>query len=295
VAELGTPPDTPGVQLCPGGIVAASEYTPEDLVNTVRVLSVWWFLLFEYLPEPFIDASADPLTASLINQQQSVLQTLAQRADLPAELLHLRLDGEHEFSLAASILRKRLDEDRITALRDCVDQSMQLLLAGADLARLRRGKPQPATGTVQGLFRSRGGVPKHAVETVEVGARGVMGDVQKTRQHHGRPWQALCVWSAEVVNRLHTEGHPIVPGSAGENISIGGLDWDVVLPGSKLTIGPVVVELSLYALPCAKNAQWFADRNFERIHHRTERGVSRIYGSVLHGGPIRVGDPVSLW
>jgi MOSC domain-containing protein YiiM len=274
-----------------GGLVPASHYTAEDLVNTVRVFSSWWFFLVENLK----DAANDELLAPLLSEQQAVLNRLATEADLPTELLQLSLDDEHEFSLAASVLRKRLDDDRVAALRRCVDASMQLLLAGGERVRALRPTASPTAGAVQGLFQSAGGVPKLAVDTVAIGPRGVIGDVQKTRQHHGRPWQALCLWSVEVIERLQHEGHPINPGNAGENVSIQGLDWRSVLPGTRLSIGPVVAEVSLYALPCAKNAQWFADRNFERVHHQAELGISRLYASVLQGGSVRIGDPVSVW
>jgi MOSC domain-containing protein YiiM len=72
------------------------------------------------------------------------------------------------------------------------------------------------------LSRSDGGVPKHSTDHVTVGFRGVDGDRQATRAHHGSPWQALCLWSREVIDALVAEGHPIAPGAAGENVTIAG-------------------------------------------------------------------------
>ena len=148
---------------------------------------------------------------------------------------------------------------------------------------------------MRGLFTSDGGVPKRPVAEVVVDARGLAGDRQAERRHHGRPWQALCLWSAEVVERLGAEGHPIVPGAAGENVSIGGIDWVAVRPGTRLALGAeVVAEVSVPALPCKKNAQWFQDRDFTRMHHEREPGVSRMYASVLRGGRLQAGDEVRL-
>src|SRR5690606_24577567 len=108
-------------------------------------------------------------------------------------------------------------------------------------------------------------------------------------------WQALCLWSGDVVDRLAAEGHPIAPGAAGENVSVRGLDWAAVRPGARLLLGSeVVVEVAPYATPCAKNARWFLDGDFGRMGHDREPGVSRVYASVLHGGRLRVGDPVVL-
>ena len=88
-----------------------------------------------------------------------------------------------------------------------------------------------AEGTVAGLFASDGGVPKRPIPVAEVGYRGVSGDRQAARKHHGRVWQALCLWSVEVIDGFAAAGHPIVPGSAGENVTIAGVDWSTLRPG----------------------------------------------------------------
>ncbi len=149
------------------------------------------------------------------------------------------------------------------------------------------------SGTVVQLNRSDGGVPKTSVDEVEVGWRGVVGDRQRTRVHHGRPWQALCLWSAELIEAFAAEGHPIGFGSAGENITVAGLDWADVRPGVRLRIGTVLCEVSAWALPCKHNARWFLDGDVRRMHH--ERGpVSRAYATVLEPGTVRTGDAVLL-
>lgn len=144
-------------------------------------------------------------------------------------------------------------------------------------------------GVVGGLFVSDGGVPKTPVDSVEIGYRGVIGDRQASRQHHGRPWQALCLWSAEEVADLAAAGHPIRPGSAGENISLRGVDWSLMRPGTQLRLGDVHITLTAYAIPCYKNAQWFSDGDYERMSH--ERGdASRLYARVDQPGRVSVGD-----
>ncbi|MCB0961935.1 MAG: MOSC domain-containing protein [Acidimicrobiales bacterium] len=150
-----------------------------------------------------------------------------------------------------------------------------------------------AEGAVAGLFLGDGGVPKRSVEQVEVSWSGVRGDRQDDRRNHGRPWQALCLWSGEVVDDLAGDGHPIHPGAAGENLSLRGLPWDRVVPGTHLALGDVRVEVSSYALPCKTNAGWFSDGSFDRIHHR-HGPVSRVYATVLSPGTITVGDVAVL-
>jgi MOSC domain-containing protein YiiM len=166
----------------------------------------------------------------------------------------------------------------------------------SDVARglhaLGHGAPR-SEGQVAGLFASNGGVPKLAIESANVGYRGVDGDRQHSREHHGRVWQALCVWSADVVYRLQAEGHPVAIGNAGENVSIAGIDWSSLRPGSRLAIGDsVLAEVSAYAIPCKKNAGWFLEGDFNRMSHEREPGVSRLYASVLHDGTIARGDAV---
>jgi MOSC domain-containing protein YiiM len=161
-----------------------------------------------------------------------------------------------------------------------------LSTAGRVLVALGAGAPR-MTGTVAGVFRSDGGVPKQPTDCAEVGPRGLAGDRQADRKNHGRPWQALCLWSAEVVETLQSEGHPIAPGCAGENVSIRGVNWAALRPGTRLQLGSAVAELSVPALPCAKNRAWFRDGDVHRMSPERHPGESRWYASVLTPGTVR--------
>jgi hypothetical protein len=153
--------------------------------------------------------------------------------------------------------------------------------------------PPTASGTIAALHLGDGGVPKRPVESVRIDLGGVVGDRQGTRNHHGAPFQALCLWSAEVIDVLVAEGHPIAPGAAGENVTVSGLSWPDVTPGVRLLIGDALCEVSSIAVPCRQNARWFIDRRFNRIHHR-HGPVSRMYATVLSPGVASVGDAVVL-
>ncbi len=142
---------------------------------------------------------------------------------------------------------------------------------------------------------SDGGVPKTSVDTAMIDERGVVGDRQEDTVHHGSPDQALCLYSLEVIERLKAEGHPIEPGFAGENLTISGLDWFSVQPGARLDIGQdIEVEITFYAAPCSKNAQWFVDGDFTRMLQSRHPGESRLYARVLRGGALTTGDEVRL-
>jgi MOSC domain-containing protein YiiM len=149
-------------------------------------------------------------------------------------------------------------------------------------------------GRVHQINTSQGGVPKLPVAEAVVDASGVIGDVQEDRVHHGHAEQALCLFSLEVIERFRAEGHRVEPGSTGENITISGLDWNLVVPGTRMTIGPVEIEVTGYTTPCAKNARWFIDGRYNRMHASKHPGESRVYASVLEGGRIVAGDPVRL-
>ncbi|MGZ3665265.1 MAG: MOSC domain-containing protein [Ktedonobacterales bacterium] len=142
---------------------------------------------------------------------------------------------------------------------------------------------------------SRGGVPKHPVEQAVVTTEGIVGDYQRDRRSHGGPTRALCLFTIEEIQRLQAEGHPIVPGSAGENITLEGIDLSTLTPGTRLTLGDEVkIELTSYTAPCDNIAASFADGDFTRISHKLHPGESRIYARVLHGGTLTAGQTVRI-
>lgn len=182
--------------------------------------------------------------------------------------------------------------DAAWVLRHAVhDATHHLSDAGRGLHLLGAGAPTQH-GTIVALNVSGGGVPKRPVESAEVRARGMVGDRQRSRQHHGKPLQALCLWSSDVIDALRAEGHPIRAGAAGENVTISGVDWGSIRPGVRILIGDVVAEVSAYATPCRKNARWFVDRDFNRMLHDRHPGWSRVYAWVREAGNLHSGDPV---
>jgi hypothetical protein len=171
------------------------------------------------------------------------------------------------------------------------DVSHHLRDVGRGLHALGHGAPRQHGSLVQ-VNASDGGVPKTALPSAMVDRRGIVGDRQAERRHHGRPFQALSLWSQDVIDALRAGGHPVVAGAAGENLTVAGIDWATIRPGVRIQIGEVHAEISAYATPCVKNAQWFADRDFRRIDHDLHPGLSRAYAWVLSGGTVAPGDPV---
>jgi MOSC domain-containing protein YiiM len=79
-------------------------------------------------------------------------------------------------------------------------------------------------GRVARLNVSDGGVPKLPVAEARLTPTGLVGDRQRFPLIHGGPDRALSLFSLEIIERLRAEGHPIEPGSTGENLTVAGLD-----------------------------------------------------------------------
>ncbi|HZM01158.1 MAG TPA: MOSC domain-containing protein, partial [Planctomycetota bacterium] len=113
---------------------------------------------------------------------------------------------------------------------------------------------------------SQGGVPKRPVPAAAVTRDGLEGDRQADRRYHGGPGRAVSVWSLELIEALRAEGHPVVPGGAGENLTVAGLDWGAVRPGARLRFaGGVELEVADFAAPCQTIRGSFTGGGFERI------------------------------
>ena len=141
---------------------------------------------------------------------------------------------------------------------------------------------------------SGGGVPKNSIEEALVGVQGIADDDHNDSEHHGGSNRALCLYSIERIRVLRAEGHPVQPGTMGENITLEGLDSAQLKPGDRLSLGQVEIEVSAYTTPCKTIRDSFIDGGFSRVLQDRHPGDSRLYARVLRGGRIRRGDPVKL-
>lgn len=150
-------------------------------------------------------------------------------------------------------------------------------------------------GRIFQLNCSQGGVPKLAVREAVLTQTGLLGDRQAKTKIHGGPERALCLYSLEHILRLQDEGHPIYPGSAGENVTIAGLDWASLAPGSRLALGDeALVEITSYTTPCKTIIASFIGGQFQRISQKTHPGQSRLYARVLRPGRLHVGQKIRV-
>mmetsp|Transcript_119978 Transcript_119978/g.344894 ORF Transcript_119978/g.344894 Transcript_119978/m.344894 type:complete len:267 (+) Transcript_119978:68-868(+) len=151
----------------------------------------------------------------------------------------------------------------------------------------------PAAGAADG-GKARPSFPKARMPAAMVTARGLEGDrqgeaVDAAFGGHGGPLKAVCLYSADVVRALQAEGHPIGEGTAGENISLSGIDWERVVPGVRIEIGEVLLEVTKFCMPCFKQRANFKDGNYLAISQLRCPGRSRVYAAVLREGLVEEG------
>ena len=149
-------------------------------------------------------------------------------------------------------------------------------------------------GVVHSINVSNGGVPKLPRGSCYVSVNGLRGDRQRDLRYHGGADRAVCLYSLDLIAALQAEGHAIEAGSIGENLTLEGTDWSQMIPGARVEVGSVVLELTDYAAPCSNIARSFERRQYVRVNQKVHAGWSRLYARVLAEGTVQVGDRVSL-
>lgn len=268
--------------------VDASRYTVEDAAGTVRSAVPRWRWILEGVDEVphgtivALDALADVLRAA--GGSGDTIDELVDPVNRRLSALSREVGPSTPFIGAVQ------PHDPLASAVEGVDG---LLSAAARTVVVERVGSQ--RGTIDRVNASRGGVPKAAVTGAEVTMSGLAGDRQRVRRHHGRPSQALSLWSTEVIDALAAEGHPVGAGGAGENLTVSGLDWSALRPGVRLLLGgSAVAELTGWADPCSNIAGSFTGGRFQRIDHERHPGWSRAYAAVVAGGTVRPGDEVRV-
>ena len=147
---------------------------------------------------------------------------------------------------------------------------------------------------VTGLHISSGGVPKVPVNTLSVTLDGCQGDDQDDKKHHGGKNKAICLFQQEILESLSSNGHPISPGSTGENILIEGIEIGSIEVGTCLKIGEIEILVTQDAPPCKTIRNSFINGEFNKISHRKNPNFTRWYASVSVTGTITIGDLVEL-
>jgi MOSC domain-containing protein YiiM len=146
-------------------------------------------------------------------------------------------------------------------------------------------------GRIVQLNVSSGGLPKRPVPRARVTPLGLEGDAHRDAEHHGGPDRALCLFTLERIEALRAEGHLVMPGALGENLTVSGIDWDAVAPGARFRVGEaVVIEVTRFSSPCVNIRAAFRDGEYARVSQKRHPGWSRVYARVVTPGEVEAGD-----
>jgi len=152
-----------------------------------------------------------------------------------------------------------------------------------------------AAGRVLQVNMSGGGLPKRPVESAWVDTCGLRGDEHEERTVHGGPHQAVCLYGIEAIERLQSEGHPVEPGSVGENLTTTGVEWSTLPVGTRARIGDALeIEIAGAATPCKTQTRNFSDGRFSRMSIDLHPSDSRMYARVLTEGEVKPGDQIRV-
>ena len=110
-------------------------------------------------------------------------------------------------------------------------------------------KNPPPSRRVLAVSISPGGIPKQPQTMAQAMKDGLVGDGRHHAKHI-RPDRAISLFDWEVLQQLVTEGFPLVPGAAGENLTVAGLHVQNLPPGTLLQIGDVTLRLEQPRKPC---------------------------------------------
>ncbi|HXI81038.1 MAG TPA: GNAT family N-acetyltransferase [Verrucomicrobiae bacterium] len=152
-----------------------------------------------------------------------------------------------------------------------------------------------ADGHVLQVNVSPGGVPKHPVDRAWVGRLGLDGDAHQHHTVHGGPHRAVALFAMEAIERVQADGHPIEPGSVGENLTTAGIELARLEAGTRLAVGEtLLLELSGPANPCDVIKGAFRAGKSGRISILTHPDDTRMYARVLAEGEVRPGDAIRV-
>jgi MOSC domain-containing protein YiiM/GNAT superfamily N-acetyltransferase len=150
-------------------------------------------------------------------------------------------------------------------------------------------------GRVLQVNVSPGGVPKLAIDRAWVGPLGLDGDRHHHDTVHGGPHRAVALLGIEAIRRVQADGHPITPGSVGENLSTEGIELATLPIGTRLAIGErLLLEISAPANPCNVIGESFRGGKSGRISIITHPTDSRMYARTLVEGEVRTGDSIRV-
>lgn len=159
-------------------------------------------------------------------------------------------------------------------------------MQSVNIAVLRTG---PWTGRM-----GSSGIDKRPVPgPVRFTETGVRGDRVIDTKHHGAWYQAAYAFDVEDLRFWSAElGKELVPGNAGENLSLIGCDGSSALIGERWRIGDAVLRVTGPRNPCRVFAGFWDVKGL--VKRFAEVGRPGAYLAVEQSGEITAGDPVEV-
>jgi MOSC domain-containing protein YiiM len=136
----------------------------------------------------------------------------------------------------------------------------------------------------------RTGIDKRPVrEPVRFEKTGVVGDTVVDTKHHGAWYQAAYAFDTEDLRHWSDElGRELVPGNAGENLSVVDCDCSNAVIGERWQVGSAVLRVTGPRSPCVVFAGfWDTKRLVKRF---TAFGRPGAYLAVEEPGEVVAGD-----
>ena len=242
------------------------------------------------VPDPCPDVDIEDATRPLILDPASILDALDREGATLTCLVNTCLEGWDHLG--------RMDDGtwwqaEATLLHIVHDTTHHFLDVGEGLARIGAAPPT-AAAAIASVNVSGSSIAKLPVTSISVGPGGVEVDRDANSECHGPPFQAVCLWSSDVISKLAGQGHPVGAGAASGNLALSGVDWPRLRPGTRLLAGTALLELSYPAIPYDEQVGWFSDGDLGRPSDDKHREWSRWYAWVRRAGQVRAGDTVII-
>ena len=128
-----------------------------------------------------------------------------------------------------------------------------------------------------------------------IAVRGVNldGDDQADRRVHGGPDKAVYAYTVEDYDWWATElGHPLEPGTFGENLTVRGISLGDLVIGTRVAAGTAWFEVAQPRQPCFKLWMRMGDAEFvDRFDAAARFGA---YLRILREGDVGAGDELTV-
>jgi MOSC domain-containing protein YiiM len=121
--------------------------------------------------------------------------------------------------------------------------------------------------------------------------------LSRMRQTPGAPnLRQVHLIHAELFDELQQAGYRVRPGQLGENVTTRGIDLLAMSRGTRLRIGPALIELTGLRNPCRQIDDHIGPGAMQAVLSRDFAGnlvrKAGVMAIVLEGGPVRAGDAI---